>query len=113
MEHCPDCGRPVRIVLHSGRRYWNCVGRYPSPSCSFEEAIPDDERLATEVIAKASVQSRDNGDQLARDQAKYRRNAGGLDKVIEESLYLSGSERDVLRQAAGILHWLWRCCRGR
>jgi len=58
------------------------------------------------VIAKASVQSRDNGDQLAKDQAKYRRNAGGLDKVVERSLYLSGPERDVLCQAAGILRRL-------
>ena len=106
MEHCPDCGRAVRVALRSGRRYWSCTGRYQSPSCSFEKAIPDDERLATEVIAKASVQSRDNGDQLAKDQAKYRRNAGGLDKVIEESLYLSGPERDVMRQAASILRRL-------
>ena len=106
MEHCPECGRPVRISMRSGRRYWTCTGRYQSPSCSFEKAIPDDERLATELIAKASVQSRDNGDQLAKDQAKYRRNAGGLDKVVDESLYLSGPERDVLRQAAGILRRL-------
>ena len=106
MEHCPDCGRPVRIIQRSGRRYWNCTGQYQSPSCSFEQAIPDEERLATEVIAKVSIQSRDNGDQLAKDQAKYRRTAGGIDKVIDTSLYLSARERDVLRQAAGILRRL-------
>lgn len=106
IDLCPECGRPMRIALRSGRRYWLCTGRYKTPSCSFEQAIVDDERLPTEVIAKASMHSRDNGDQLAKDQAKYRRSAGGLDKVVDESLYLSANERDALREAARILRRL-------
>ena len=106
MEHCPECGRPVRISMRSGRRYWTCTGRYQSPSCSFEKAIPDDERLATELIAKASMQSRDNGDQLARTRRSTGATPVVSTKVVDESLYLSGPERDVLRQAAGILRRL-------
>ena len=103
---CPECGRPMRITLRSGRRSWQCTGRFKTPNCSYEQSISDDERLPTEVIARASMQGSDNGDELAKDQAKYRRAAGSLDKVVDESLYLCGEERDALREAARILRRL-------
>lgn len=96
----------MRIALRSGRRHWICTGRYLSPSCGFERAIADDERLPTEIIAKASVQGRDSGDQLAKEQALYRRSARSLENVSEASAYLSNGERDTLRQAALILRRL-------
>ena len=93
----------MRITLRSGRRSWQCTGRFKTPNCSTSRPSADDERLPTEVIARASMQGSDNGDELAKDQTKYRRAAGSLDKVVDESLYLCGEERDALREAARIL----------
>ena len=106
MFSCPACGRPMRIVVRAGRRSWSCTGRTASPACTFEQGIADDIRLSADDIAQAALYGRDNGDQLARDQAAHRRTAGALERVDADSPYLSGKERDLLRQAATVLRRL-------
>jgi len=107
MPLCPNCQQPMRIGRADKSRAWSCRKMGCIRSSGSYISIPNVTNLSIAEMAEDMALGffNSSADQ-AKQQATFRRLAGGLNKLESGKKYLSDPELQTIRDAARVLERL-------